>query len=79
MPSAIIKRFTVEGARAFPFDMLRADQCWPAASADAARIGPGDVSNESDEGRSRAVTLETMAKYSPNRQRWLSCGWRVTD
>ena len=29
--------------------------------------------------RDRMITLETAAKCTPNRQRWLSFSWRVVD
>lgn len=75
MPSPILKRFTVAGAGVFPADMLRVDQCWPAAPADAARLADrAGVGAET-----RVVTLETAAKYAPNRQRWSASGWRVFD
>ena len=74
MPNPILKRFTVSGAGAFPLDMLRVDQCWPASSGDAACIGDAPTLTGF-----RAVMLETSAKYAPNRQRWRSSGWRVAD
>ena len=73
MPSPILKRFTVSGSGAFPFDLLRVEQCWPASAGDAARIGQPPAEE------ARAVTLETSAKYAPNRQRWRREGWRVDD
>ena len=79
MPSPVLKRFTVEGRGEFPADMLRTDQCWPASVEAASGVaahygahGPTDIGQ-------RAITLETAAKYAPNRQRWLSFGWRVLD
>lgn len=79
MPNPVLKRFTVEGRGEFPADMLRTDQCWPAtalaADAIAAHYGAPDPATV----RQREVTLETAAKYAPNRQRWTSFGWRVVD
>ncbi len=79
MPSPIIKRFTVEGSGEFPLDMFRSDQCWPASADDAARVGAHYGMADPDAARGRSITLETMAKYAPNRQRWLSFKWRVVD
>lgn len=72
MPNPIFKRFTVEGAGGFPADMLRVDQCWPATPVDAASLATIDPVP-------RSVTLETSAKYAPDRRRWLTSGWRVSD
>ncbi|MDJ0275975.1 hypothetical protein QLH51_04045 [Sphingomonas sp. 2R-10] len=78
MPSAIIKQFVVEGATDFPFAMLTADECWPARAADAAAI----VAHQFNAGGAtphRKIILATIAKYAPNRQRWIAAGWRVID
>ena len=79
MPNPVIKRFTVEGRGEFPCNLLRTDQCWPAGAEDAARLGAHFVTADPEGVRTRSVTLETAAKYSPNRQRWSSLGWRVVD
>jgi hypothetical protein len=79
MRNPIIKTFTVEGTGEFPLDMLRSDQCWPAAVDDAARIGAHYGMADPDGVRARLVRLETAAKYAPNRQRWQSFRWRVID
>lgn len=79
MPNPILKRFTVEGAGEFPINMLRTDQCWPAGADDAARIRAHCAMADPDQAGARAITLETAAKYAPNRQRWLSFGWVVAD
>lgn len=73
MPNAILKRFTIEGRGPLPFDLLRADQCWPASSRDAAQIPAADPI------ASRSLTLETAAKYAPNRRAWALAGWKVVD
>lgn len=77
MPSPIIKQFVVEGTVAFPFAMLNNDQCWPARAADAAAIA--DQQAADDVPTTRKIIMATAAKYAPNRQRWLSLGWRVVD
>jgi hypothetical protein len=79
MPNPVLKRFTVEGTGEFPVDMLRTDQCWPAGADDAARIGAHYGLADPDKAGARTITLETAAKYAPNRQRWLSFRWRVAD
>lgn len=77
MSSTIIKQFVVEGATDFPFAMLTADECWPARAADAAAIA-GQL-NAGAAAPHRKVILATVAKYAPNRQRWIAAGWRVID
>ena len=79
MPNPIFERFTVDGTGEFPHDMLRSDRCWPADADDAARIGSHFGSPDPEDVRSRTVTLETAEKFAPNRQRWASFRWRVTD
>lgn len=79
MRNPVIKSFTVEGNGEFPLDMLRSDQCWPASADDAARIGAHYGMADPDGVRARTVRLDTVAKYSPNRQRWVSFRWRVID
>jgi hypothetical protein len=79
MPNPILKRFTVEGTGEFPIDMLRTDKCWPAGADDAARIGAHYGMADPDQVGARTITLETAAKYAPNRQRWLFFRWRVAD
>lgn len=76
MPSAIIKQFVVEGATDFPFAMLTADECWPARAADAAAIA-GSQLDAGAVAPPRKIILATVAKYAPNRQRWIAAGWRV--
>ena len=58
--------------------MLTADECWPARAADAAAIAGSQL----DAGAAtppRKIILATVAKYAPNRQRWIAAGWRVID
>jgi hypothetical protein len=59
--------------------MLRTDQCWPAGADDAARISTHYGMADPDQPGARTIRLETAAKYAPNRQRWLSFGWRVAE
>ena len=79
MRNPIIKQFTVEGSGEFPIDVLRTDECWPATAIDAAHIAAHYDMTDASVARSRKVTLATAAKYAPNRQRWGTFGWRVTD
>lgn len=74
MPNPIIKQFVVEGVSGFPLEMLHTDQCWPARAADAAAIA--DLTRPP---RPAKIIMATTAKYAPNRQRWVSFGWRVID
>lgn len=78
MPKPIIKHFVTEGTGTFPLEMLAFDQCWPARAADATAIAGSHL----DAGAAaplRKVFLATVAKYAPNRQRWIVAGWRVID
>ncbi|MBN8848184.1 MULTISPECIES: hypothetical protein [unclassified Sphingomonas] len=62
--------FMVTGRGAFPFDMLRYDECWPV-DADAASALADDV------GR-RTVSLRTYRESNIHPARWDSFGWSVT-
>ena len=63
------KMFTVEGSGHFPLDMLRYDKCYPASSADVARIM---------DDRQRTIRLMTHARHAPSHGRWNSFLWGVT-
>ena len=78
MPNPIIKHFVTEGISTFLLEMLAFDQCWPARAADAAAIA-GSHLDAGAAAPSRKVFLTTVAKYAPNRQRWIAAGWRVID
>lgn len=65
--------FTVTGSGAFPLDMLRYDECWPATADDATYIGRSWARGT---GRSR-ITLITHDRTAPARDRWESFGWQV--
>lgn len=68
-------RYTVRGSGAFPFDMLRYDQSFPAGSEDAHNMS-GDSLTET-----RSVTLGRYTKQKvqaePTYRRWISFGWTV--
>lgn len=74
MANLITKQFVVEGISSFPLEMLHTDQCWPARAADAAAISDHHAAL-----RPAKIILATAAKYAPDRQRWVSFGWRVID
>jgi len=60
--------YNVEGRGLFPFDMLRYDAAWPAASRDAAYI---------DGREQRKIGLASW--QGPTIERWASFGWRVAS
>lgn len=68
--------FTVAGTGAFPFDMLRYDECWPATSV-AANAVAMDVRDVRARDSRRAVPLLTNRRAGPTIRRWESFGWRV--
>lgn len=63
-------KFTVEGSKDFPFDMLRYDACYPATSEDAIKLAARD---------SRKITLISTIIAEPTAGRWNSFGWVVID
>jgi hypothetical protein len=68
-------RFKVQGRGAFPFDMLRYDQCFPVSSDDAFLMS-GDHSAEV-----RTIELGRYTKEkqngAPTAARWASFVWSV--
>lgn len=63
--------FVVEGAGAFPFDMLRYDSCWPVREG----YDSGKLERECRE--RRRVLLATSYEGSPTPRRWESFMWKV--
>lgn len=65
--------FIVSGDGELPLDMLRYDCAFPATEEDARRA-------EHERGR-RAVALVSRRPRDngPNRQRWVSFGWKVEE
>jgi hypothetical protein len=69
-----VTRIAVSGKSPFPLDMLRRDQCWPAAEEDAAQI----YDSLTREGRRTfGVMLYMTGTLPPNVKRWESFGWSV--
>jgi hypothetical protein len=69
------RTFVVTGKGPFPIDMLRHDQCYPAAPADVDSI---EFSlRPKDRPVKRKIMLSTHAH--PNVDRWNSFGWSVID
>lgn len=62
--------FVVEGSGAFPFDMLRYDQCWP-------RDGAG--STVLPMMHRRRVVLVSDWFEAPSARRWEASAWQVID
>lgn len=62
-------KFTVEGSRNFPLDMLRYDACYPATSEDAIKLAAMEA---------RKITLISTMIAEPTAGRWNSFGWQVT-
>ena len=71
--------YTVEGAFAFPIDMLRYDGAWPEHETDSAIIegtlAPHGSRPKSD--RHDNVQVELRSLREPTPQRWESFMWRV--
>jgi hypothetical protein len=75
-------RFDVQGKGAIPFDMLRYDSCFPASSADAAKIEAASSIHQTREERKavRTITLVHRCErkdWEPTRGRWGSFMWAV--
>lgn len=69
--------YTVTGNSTFPLDMLRSDQSFPMRSEDVWEIAAdGDAA-----WRKREVQLgaDMPAHQEPNKERWRSFGWTVTE
>jgi len=64
-------RFKVKGDGAFPFDMLRYDDCYPANS-EAVR----GMESQSYEGNR---IVELLSSHAPTAARWASFGWHVVE
>lgn len=62
--------FYVTGRGAFPFDMLRYDDCWPASTEDAAMINQDYTSD-----KNRSIKLHSY--HAPTVERWSSFLWAV--
>lgn len=65
-----IKLFEVVGRVAFPMDMLRFDQCWPADVIDAAKINVG-------KGQLRVIKL--YSHKDPTAHKWSSYLWNIAE
>jgi hypothetical protein len=70
--------YLVVGKGAFPIDMLRYDNCWPATADDSAMI---PLSSRSDYGTSPrdAIPIKLRGLLPPTEARWNSFGWRVFE
>lgn len=68
--------FTVAGTGAFPFDMLRYDECWPAHPEDVRTMAMETRDVRARDSR-RAVRLVTNRALGPTIRRWESFGWKV--
>ncbi len=67
--------FTVEGRGAFPYDMLRYDQCFPLTGDDSANMQQHVTER-------RSVTLTRISDRSawlPTAARWSSFTWAVVN
>lgn len=68
--------FTVEGATAFPLDMLRFDECWPVTPDDAALIE--QTLRHENNGRVRIKLGSAKSTYYvPTARRWDSFLWKI--
>jgi hypothetical protein len=74
-PPSPLRFFYVEGQGAFPIDMLRLDQCWPARRLDAVALGlrPGSP----DINKVRQIVLATVNPQAPSLRRWKQTDWML--
>ena len=70
-----LTQFTVQGNRAFPLDMLRHDQCWPADTGSAFTVGLSQTHAPESPGMHK-ITLHTWS-VGITPERWKSFGWTV--
>lgn len=71
-------RFTVVGRGQFPFDMLRHDEAFPADTASAMNMAPGETRDERKAVREVTLVVKTPRSYwMPTFGRWASFGWIV--
>jgi hypothetical protein len=74
--------FTVEGKGDFPFDMLRYDACYPAATEDTFKFCKerffSDLERHEWRIANRKVNLRSTVG-EPTPARWASFGWKVVE
>jgi hypothetical protein len=66
-----VRTFTVEGREAFPLDMLRYDQCWPATLDDAVTIADTLTAHVG------LVKVTLCGYHDPSKELWESWEWRL--
>ena len=72
--------FQVRGTLAFPLDMLRYDECFPAVEGEMYEIANSLISSGSDTPLTiKLVHYDQRAKWEPTVARWQSFGWWVVD
>lgn len=81
-PACYSLAFTVFGSGAFPTDMLRRDQCYPATNEDVNNIiwMPSEHGGDAPERHVcliKTVKSRSQVKTAINDARWASLGWRV--
>lgn len=79
VPKLLFTRWEITGKGAFPIDMLRHEQCWPATDQDSKKIRfslhPGT------ENIIQMIEVETFregigfARRQPDYKHWSSHGW----
>ena len=76
-----ITTFTVEGRGAFPFDMLRYDNCFPDTSEDAFAIAETMLKNIPQAVRRIALRSQhnKLKGHEITPARWASFGWHVIE
>jgi len=73
--------FQVRGSLAFPLDMLRYDQCYPAIEEETHEIAHSiDMAHQGiKQFTIKLVHYDARAKWEPTAARWQSFGWQVVD
>lgn len=64
-------KIIVQGATAFPIDMLRYDRAWPRTERDSLKIA------STWDGGAGLQEIELLSLDMPNHDRWVSFGWKV--
>lgn len=67
--------FTVTGNSAFPYDMLRYDQCWPLRESETPAMS--DNAHLGERGL-RSIVMATDSPHAPTLGRWQSFGWAAS-
>ncbi len=79
MPKRYVFNVSARPGNAFPLDMLRYDQCWPAdpRSVGMLHLAYGADTDEPPTSQTGAVEVAVASHQMPTLKRWRSFGWQV--